>query len=208
LIRLLRQLIISVGTYGTLVALVFTLKHEGKPFSTWQQVLFWSAMAIFAADVVFIVRGYTQRPQRRFRQGVRQQRRIRDFMHAWLSTGARVAVFSRDLSWVKDNDDEMRSLLLKKARNDELTVVVPASTSLTRELGDAGAEVVTYPDLDYVIQSRFTLVGIGRAGGRVAIGHSQEGMHVIDVLDAPDPAFYMADDLVEVMRRIAMKRPA
>jgi hypothetical protein len=208
MIRFVRQLVTSIGTYGTLLALVYSLKQTGRPFTRWQGVLLLVGIALLAADLGFIVRDYVKRPQRRFRRTAKQERRIRDFMHAWLGSNGRVAVFSRDLSWVKHDDHALRELLLAKARARELTVVVPAPTPLTDNLAVEGAEIVTYPDLDFVIQSRFTLIGLGRTGGRVAIGHTQDGVHVIDQLDAPDPAFFMANDLVEVMRRIAMKRPA
>lgn len=203
---LFRQWVTSITTFATLIALVYSLKGSSKDFTRPQQFLLFAAVIVLSIDIILTFRDFRGRTERRYRAGKRQTSRVRDFMYDWLRTGGRATVFSRDLSWIRSDDTSIRELMKQKAEQDELTVVVPKSTALTRELQNCGATIVTYEDLDYVIQSRFTLVGAGRPGARVAIGHAASGAHVIEVVDANHPAFYLAVDLVEVMGRAWTRR--
>lgn len=123
-------------------------------------------------------------------------------MYRWLDHDGRVAIFTRDLSWALPSDTELLGLMTRKSRAHELTIVIPNHTTLTQQLESDGADIVTYPNLNYIIQSRFTFSRLGRAGARVAIGHLDSDTHVIEIADASDPTFYLAGDLLEIMRRI------
>jgi hypothetical protein len=198
----LRQLTGSILTYASLIGLVYAVKPPDEGFSSWEKLLLAGATLVVLIDLALTVAKYLGRPERRYPSGRRQQKKIRDFMYNWIDSLGRVAVFTRDLTWVDSRDTTLITLLEHKAMNDDLIVVLPRHTDLTQRLQEIGADVITYPDLDYVIQSRFTVVGIGRAGSRVAIGHADGNSHVIEIVSSDNPSFYLAEDLVEVMRRI------
>lgn len=129
-------------------------------------------------------------------------RAIRDYMFAWVKEGGRVAIFSRRLGWV--DDDEMRELLLKKAERGELTIVIPKPVLLSNELAQAGAEVIHYGESGYTIRSRFTIVHRERTDTAVAIGRKgRDGKHIVREFKTSDeePAFWLAEDLIEILRR-------
>lgn len=199
---LFRQILAGFATYGSLVAVVYTVKPAGEGFSNWQMGLLAAATLALITDVGLAIWEYIRRPERRFRPGPRQKTHIRDFMFDWIGSAGQVAVFTRDLTWVDEADQELMQLLQKKARNSELTVVLPEHTALTRYLASIGAKIVTYPTLDYITKSRFTLVDVGRAGARVAVGRSDDGAHIIRIAGSDDPTFYLAEDLVEIIKRV------
>lgn len=69
------------------------------------------------------------------------QRGIRDYMYRWIQHGGPVAIWTRDHTWVAD--DEMRSLLADKARLGELTLCVPSETAFSRKLAAAGGRFLS-----------------------------------------------------------------
>jgi hypothetical protein len=153
-------------------------------------------------------------------RGFRKTSKINRFMHDWISTEGRVAVFSRDMSWVegevheswrervsrrarRDQRKTTRELLAEKAGRGELIVCMPTRNTLAAELEREGASVLTYADLDLVPQSRFTIVRHGRADAHVAIGRALGGKHVIETFgNGQHPAFGMAEDLVRFVERV------
>ena len=104
------------------------------------------------------------------------------------------------MSWVAD--DEIKGLLISKAKSDEVTICVPHETGLTKDLAAEGARIHTYSQTDHVPQSRFTVVNFGRGDARVAVGHRHGDLHVIEEFSANDhPAFYMALDLIQLVTK-------
>jgi hypothetical protein len=120
-------------------------------------------------------------------------------MYNWIEKGGRVQIFSRDLSWAQDR--KMKAMLREKARKRELCLCLPQSIPLVDELEPAGAEVTLYPELDYIPQSRFTMVNWGRMDQRVAIGRLVDDAHVIEELSNKDVAYFVAKDLIEILLR-------
>jgi hypothetical protein len=130
------------------------------------------------------------------------KRAIRDYMYGWLSQGGRAAVFSRDLSWVED--EQMIELLESKARRSELIVTVPHASGVLDRLREAGATINVYGDSDFELQSRFTIVNYGRSDARVAIGRSAGREHLVEEVGAGDSsAFAMANDIIKIGARLS-----
>ncbi len=122
-------------------------------------------------------------------------------MRKWIKQGARTVIATRDMSWA--NNPQTKSLLLEKARRSELVICLPKDIPLSQELKEAGAEVYTYPDLDYVLKSRFTIVRQGQAGSQVAVGMGSGSSHIIEEYqEGYHPCYAIANDLVEVIMRI------
>ena len=124
---------------------------------------------------------------------------IRDYMFRWIKNGGRVAIWTRDMSWV--NDQEMKNMLRGKAEADELIVCLPRETTLSQWLGSAGAEVIAYGSLESPTSS-FTIVNYDRNGSRVAVGRPEGSLHIIQEFSVSDAhVFQLANDLVRLVRQ-------
>lgn len=124
---------------------------------------------------------------------------IRDYMFRWINNGGRVAIWTRDMSWV--NDQEMKNMLRRKAESRELIICLPKETALSESLRNDGAEVIAYGIWDSP-SSSFTIVNYDRNGSRVAVGRPQGSLHIIQEFSVADaPTFQMAYDLVRLVRQ-------
>jgi hypothetical protein len=125
-------------------------------------------------------------------------KKARKYMQNWIMRTDRVAIFSRDLSWV---DDTIKKLLEDKAIKNELIICVPKHTDLTQELKRKNAKILTYDVLNYEPQSRFTIAGYGKGGACVAIAHTSAQYHIIEEYAGNEhPAYCMAMDIVEILK--------
>ena len=126
---------------------------------------------------------------------------IRNYMFQWIKNGQRVVIWTRDLSWV--DDDEMKRMLRDKAQSDDLIICLPRDTEAVDYLKEEGAQIVAYGGLD-VPALTFTIVNYGHVGSRVAVGWRRVNHRIIQEFAASDedPSFHMAQDLV----KLAMER--
>jgi hypothetical protein len=188
----------TVGTIGSLVAVALSLRQEGEQLSQIGYIGVATFLAFGFATLVSDARMYLRATPLR----LGSDKSIRDYMYNWIDKGARVAVFSHDLSWVVD--DEMRAMLRRKAEGGELALVMPTATIESDALRASGAELLNYSEFGYTIKSRFTIVNLDRADARVAIGHRVSNTrHDIQEFSAGvDPAYYLALDMVELIRRM------
>jgi hypothetical protein len=132
---------------------------------------------------------------------MRNEAEIKKYMYNWISRGGRVAIFSRDLSWV--NEKPMKTLLLTKAKRSELCICVPEIIPLVNELQKAGAEICAYPQLGYIPSSRFTIINYDRADAAVAVGGKKDGKHLIrEFAVGEHPFFSVANDLVNILKKV------
>ena len=202
--KLVLQIFFLVGTYASLLSLILTLRPAEHAPSTIQTILFLLASAIFLSAVVYEIQDFVRHGPRLFTE----QRKINAFMFKWISRAGRVAIFSRDLSWVQAHP-RIQQLLSEKARRDELCICLPRRIPLTDDLEREGAQICTYPELDYTPESRFTIVNRGRTGARVAVGRAVGDKHRIDKFSHGEhPAFSVTNDLIEILTRLNRLRSA
>jgi hypothetical protein len=194
---LIQRVVAALATFGSFIALVPSLKDANEPLTAVEVVLITLAAVGFLATVGFEVHDYRSvRPKT-----MRNEREIRNYMYKWINHGGRVAVFSRSLGWV--NDEEMREMMTKKAKAGELTLVMPAPVAEAKALVDAGAEPIYYGADGYTIRSRFTIIHRERSDTAVAIGRTERpGRHIITEFKSSsgDPAFWLAQDLIEILK--------
>lgn len=184
------------GTFASLIGLVCTIKPEGKLTSPGMVVL----ICICVLSLVLAI--YEEIKLYRSKKGkvYSSKENVRNYMYKWISQEGVTFIFSRDLSWV--SDEEMKNLFRNKARNRELKLCVAESIPFVTELADLGAEIYTYKQLDYTLKTRFTFVKVGRIDCKVAIGREVKGSHFIEEFKATDePVFSIASDLMEVLSR-------
>lgn len=199
--RMVVKIFPSLASYASLLGLTYTIWPISQPASWPQLTLFAIASVMLLFVIVHEIHDFVTRGPWFFTD----QRKINDYMYGWISRGGRVAIFSRDLSWA--GEQPIRDLLLEKARRDELCVCLPRKISLAEALEGAGAQICVYPELDYIPESRFTIVNRGRLGARVAIGRAVGKKHRIDEFSQGEhPAFSVANDLVEIVERLNRHR--
>ncbi len=192
MISLVAIIIIQVSAITSILGLYFTLQPPTADQPWWHSLVIAVAIifSFFLAgrEIVNYVRNAPK--------VYRSSRKIKSYMRKWISSGGRVVIFSRDMSWA--GDEATRQILLEKARRDELTVCVERSIPLTDDLRQSGARIVTYEALGHVPRSRFTIVDFDRDGARVAVGVPVQNRHVIQEFRSGDhPYFAVAEDLVK-----------
>jgi hypothetical protein len=117
-----------------------------------------------------------------------------------IKEAGRIAIFSRDISWVTPGN-EAEELLMKKAKSGELVLFVQSNTGVAQKLADAGADVKTYKEFSgYKPKARFTILDYEKTGSRVLIGYPSNGYHVIKEFNDSDRAIV---DLIETFVQFA-----
>ena len=105
---LLIELLSAFGSVASLVSLAWIMRPPDKPFTVGEGVGFTVAGLLIVVFGVTRLREYFRlRPK-----ACKTPKQIRDYMHRWISRGERVAIFSRDMSWV--DDKEMLNLLQRR----------------------------------------------------------------------------------------------
>ncbi len=191
------ELIAVIGSIASLVSLYLFVWPANTPFTFAEGVACAIASCLIVTFGVIRLREYARLKPKTYHT----KKAIRDYMYRWISSGERVAVFSRDMTWV--DDDDMRELLRRKARKGELILCLPHAIALSTELGRLGTEIHVYPELDFIPSSRFTIINVGRHDSQVAMGRRIGAVHTIqEVAVGHDPLFALADDLVSVISRL------
>jgi len=117
-----------------------------------------------------------------------------------IKEAGRIAIFSRDISWVISGS-YAEKLLMDKARSGELILFVQTTTLIAQKLAEAGADVKTYEELPgYKPKARFTILDYEKTGSRVLIGYPSNGSHLIREFNDSDRATV---DLVETFVQFA-----
>ena len=128
---------------------------------------------------------------------------ISEYLLNWIKSGRRIAIVSRDLSWVKDN---IKDELLKKAKDGELIVFLPKSNAVSHELMAAGAEVKYYmygTENVHVnnrsISSRFIIAGY-ESTPRVTTPIISKELHINQEYTPDEFSTKITSDIVDIMR--------
>ena len=163
-----------LGTAASVIGLIFSLRPVGQPLTAFQGGLI--GVLIFG----FLLLIYSDINTYQLNQPISfdSENEINDYMYEWISKGRRVVIFTHDMSWA--NEDRMRRILAKKAQRNELTICLPKNIELTRSLTRYGATILTYEQLNYVPQSRFTIINKDRMDAHVAVGRRIGNKHIIE----------------------------
>lgn len=128
--------------------------------------------------------------------------KVCDYLDKWIDDSGRLAIVSRDLSWVKD---KIKTKLINKAKNGELIVILPKNNEISRKLMDAGAEVRYYlyggesKKVDSnVLQSRFMIAGY-EANPRMTIPKISIDQHINDEFSSGDHQTHVSSDIVDII---------
>ena len=183
-----------VGAIASGLGLIVALFISSKSITWWMIVLVITFGVLISVTFGVVLKSS---PRTRVYRGD-DRIAIRNYMFRWIRNGGRVAIWTRDMSWV--DDQEMKSMLRGKSESGELIVCLPEETALTESLRHDGAEVIAYGALDSP-SSSFTIVNYDRNGSRIAVGRPEGSLHIIQEFSVSDaPTFQMAYDLVRLVR--------
>jgi hypothetical protein len=199
--NLLLRVFTLIASYFTIVGVALPFLPQPKDMSSLMIILL--VLSFIALLVVVVLEIRTRRGRQIYMKSDKDA--IRKYLHEWIEHGGRVAIWTRDMSWA--DNTATQQLLRDKAQARELIICLPQKTSFTRELESQGAEICAYDGSEYDPSSRFTITEFKRVGSRVAVGRTEGEFHIIDEFDSADhPAFYLAEDLVAVVRAKTQER--
>ena len=188
----------TVGSFASVLGVIMSLLISSQVVLWWMLVLIATAAIFFVlmvSAIIIVLKSDT--PTRWYRFD--DKGGIRNYLFDWIKSGGRVAIWTRDMSWV--DDEEMTQMLRSKAQAHELILCLPREIDKSDDLKQHGAEVFAYGTLE-APESRFTIVNHGQAGSRVAMGRRRDNLHIIQEFSGADehPAFHMARDLVRLVQ--------
>lgn len=188
----------TIGSFASVLGVIIPSISSSQDIFGWKLVPIVATVILFLLMVVAaIIVLKSDIPTRRYRFD--DKKSIRNYLFNWIKSGGRVVIWTRDMSWV--DDEEMTQMLRSKAQAHELILCLPREIEKSDDLKKHGAEVFAYGTLD-APESRFTIVNYGQVGSRVAIGRRRDNLHIIQEFSGADehPAFHMARDLVMLVQ--------
>ncbi|GFM87971.1 hypothetical protein PSCICO_33700 [Pseudomonas cichorii] len=202
---LIVKLVLIFLSMVALLATLYPLIDTGKmTLATASGISIVGVILFFLYGFLIFFEIYTLEGKRVFKQTDPDS--IMNYMLHWIFYGGRVAIWTRDMSWAKD--DKSKNLLREKARSGELIICLPAHTPLSQELEKEGADVYEYgAELLSDPSARFTIAYYGREGSKVAIGRARADEHVVEEFSSGShPAFHLAYELVQIAKSVSQKK--
>lgn len=188
----------NISSFASIISfLIFYISVDSKP-TTLQYIL----LAVFGvASVVQIIILIVNH-----RKNYKNEKEINSFMLDWISNIGRIVIFTRDLSW--GGDQTIKNKLCNKAMNDELIICAPQRNELMNELEARGAKIITYHELNYTPNARFTIIRYGRGDSKIAIGKTYgTGKHYISEFESgTHPEYHLAADMVNILMKLHENR--
>lgn len=194
--RYFKSFIPHLASYASIIGLYLTAFpwNEGRPEWHWYMLAVVAILGAYTAWLEFIT------AKRESHVTFRNPERISRYMSDWVSRPGRTVIFSRDLSW--GTEFNSKPALLKKARSKELTIYLEQPTAFSSELENEGAEILLYDGVCPEPMSRFTIVGYGKEGARIAVAAPKGGTHTIYEFDFGEhPIFSIAQDLLRTISK-------
>lgn len=131
------------------------------------------------------------------------EKEIKKYMKNWVNNDGQTVIVSRDLSWVSPNDN-IYNILRKKAKNDELTIIMQKSNTCVKDLEKCGAKIYYYGNLDFTPKTRFTFIHYGRTNPRLAIGYQFKGVtKILEYEKSGTIEYSLAEDLCNLLKEVS-----
>lgn len=187
--------ILHAASFSSLLAM-YIWAVEKKFQWPWLPWALYTCVAAFALAMYFEIFAAVRAAPKRYRD----QNKINKFMCEWVGQPGRTVILTRDMSWAPSVETMKR--LKQKANSGDLVILIRQENHTIKELQASGAQIISYDALGHIPLSRFTIVGFGRDGARVAVGRQAGGYHVIETFESgAHPIFAVADDLVRFIMR-------
>lgn len=185
------RLLAVLGSFASLVALILI-----EVPTIWHGIILMLATLLLVWTVILIVRDYVRTRPHIMPIGPK----IQQYMYSWINQGGRVAMLSRDMSWA--HEQKVNDLLKRKAQKGELCLCLPKHTTISEELKALGAEVHTFPEINFTPESRFTVINKGRTDAQLAVGRSDKGKHRVEEYSTGEHCvLWIANDLIDFITK-------
>lgn len=190
-----------VGSLGTLVTSYFLVDFEKYGIGTNVFLL-----GVVGYTSIFLVidgvRTFVTRAKSFDRSSEVGKKKIAEYLVQQLKSSGSVAIFSKDLTWVKEGGDA-EALLIQKAEAKELVLFVEEELPITTKLKHRGAEVRAYGGQKkkrFSPKSRFTLLDYRAGKTRVMVGVPSDGEHLIKHYgDSDSEVVDLAKDFISLL---------
>lgn len=196
--RFLSNILGTWGSFASIIGLFFISPLDYQKLSFNEQLLLLGIIILLIISLIAVIHNYFQNKPKVFSS----ERSVKEYLHKWIQNGGRTVIFTRDMSWV--DDSEIKSMLKRKAEEDELIILMPNKLEKAEEFEVVGAKVIEYPDLKFTPRARFTITNFGRTDAKIAVGKrissGDKFKHLIEEYDqGSHPYFQLADDLVQMI---------
>lgn len=191
---LVTSLVVLVSAYASIGGLYLTVLPPSSDRPAWH----WALIGIFIVLAVITIWTEIRRFMAERHKVFGSVASINKYMCRLVQSTGRTVIFSRDLSW--SSEPEASQALKTKAASQDLTICLYHETSFSKELQALGANIILYGDSGHEPRSRFTIVGYGVEGSRVAVGSRQGNKQIVyEYAAGQHPAFALAEDLARII---------
>lgn len=195
-----------VGFLTTFVTFAFLIDFE-KYSPTINTILIVAAILAVILLVIDAYQAFALRTRSFDRNTEKGKAKIANYLVKQLASSGSIAIFSKDLTWVKKNTESER-LLIKKAQDGELTLFVEKELAITKILKLNGANVQLYGSQNkkgFSPKSRFTILDQRAGKTRVMVGiPSSDGKHLIKHYGNEDfEVVDLANDFVSLLKCVS-----
>lgn len=178
-----------ISTLGVIIApippLIDRYKGMGSfslDFFRWYDFIFIFALIASTAWLIFDISHFILNKDKIFSYDEKGKKKIAKYLNKKISNSQKVAIFSRDLTWVSE-DSEQYKTLSEKSKRSELILFMEKDTDISRYFASFGAEVKKYSftkSKEFNPKIRFTILNYGLSGKQALIGFKDEqGKHII-----------------------------
>lgn len=197
MVKIFAKIIAQLSGFASILGLYFAVAPLGTDRPYWH----WLAIGFFAVTTFTLIFADIRDDLRVRTRVFKSDSEITRYMAKWVKSSGRTTIFSRDLSW--GSEITANQALLQKATRNELTIFLENKTAVSEKLKNNGASIILYGESGFVPESRFTIVGTGKQGARVAVGLAEGGNHIVYQFESgKHPIFALAKDLVSLSQKI------
>lgn len=194
--RLYPKIIVELATLCSFIGFVYTFYPNYKNYGAKE----WGIIGIFIISFIItlsitIYDHYNSKPKS---FPIDRKDKIKKYMNNWIKNTGRVAIFTRDMSWL---DEKSTEILVEKAKKNELIICLPKEIEAIKPFKELGAEVIVY-NVEYDPKVRFTITNYGLATARIAVGRSSADgkKHIIDEYKMGENFCELGNDIVSILK--------
>ncbi|WP_298115533.1 hypothetical protein [Flavobacterium sp.] len=196
--RLYPKIIAELATLCSFIGFVYTFYPDYKNYGAKEWIIIGIFIISFIITVSITIYDHLHSKSKSF--PIDKKDKIKKYMNNWIKNTGRVAIFTRDMSWL---DEKSTAILIEKAEKKELIICLPKEIDAIKAFKDAGAEIVVY-NVNYDPKVRFTITNYGLATARIAVGRgSADGKkHIIDEYKMGENFCELGNDIVSILKTL------
>lgn len=198
-----------IGVIITALPLLIDRYSRWENFS-WDYIKWYDLVCVIAliASVIallFDIYNFIVNTDKTFSYDEKGREKIAEYLNKKISNSQKVAIFSRDLTWVVKGSPQYNTLE-KKSKNRELILFLEKDTDCSQYFASLGAEVKKYntrSSRGYNPKIRFTILNFELSGKQALIGFKNEqGKHIIRLVNFKEhpEILDIMDDYISFLR--------